>query len=82
MAVSWLYVDPSFHEDQSKRASEMMNDIKEAFDSLVLKTDWMDKQTKTATLEKNKKMEAQIGYPDWLFDEDVLNEYYEGVRDY
>nr|XP_031838249.1 neprilysin-4 [Nomia melanderi] len=79
MAVSWLYVDRSFYEDQSKRVFEMMNDIKQAFDSLVLKTDWMDKQTKTATLEKNRKMESQIGFPDWLFDEDVLNEYYEGI---
>ncbi|XP_076238270.1 M13 family metallopeptidase neprilysin 5 [Calliopsis andreniformis] len=79
MAVSWLFVDPSFHEDKGKKVFEMLNDIKEAFASLVLRTDWMDKQTKTETLEKNRKMESQIGFPDWLFDEDILNEYYEGI---
>lgn len=79
MAVSWLFVDPSFHESKGKKVFEMLDDIKEAFASLVLRTDWMDKQTKTATLEKNRKMESQIGFPDWLFDEKMLNEYYEGV---
>ncbi|XP_076659476.1 M13 family metallopeptidase neprilysin 5 [Halictus rubicundus] len=80
MAVSWLYVDPSFHENKGKRVFEMLGDIKEAFASLVSKTDWMDEQTKTATLEKNQKMQSQIGFPDWLFDEEVLNEYYEGIE--
>ncbi|XP_076763055.1 M13 family metallopeptidase neprilysin 5 [Xylocopa sonorina] len=79
MAVSWLFVDPSFHEDKGKKVFEMMDDIKEAFASLVLQTDWMDQQTKMATLEKNRKMESQIGFPDWLFDEETLNEYYEGI---
>ncbi|KOC67822.1 Endothelin-converting enzyme 1 [Habropoda laboriosa] len=79
MAVSWLFVDRSFHEDKGKKVFEMMDDIKDAFASLVLGTDWMDKQTKTATLEKNRKMESQIGFPNWLFDEQVLNGYYEGI---
>ncbi|CAK9811556.1 Nep1 [Anthophora quadrimaculata] len=79
MAVSWLFVDPSFHKDKGKRVFEMMDDIKEAFASLVVHTDWMDRQTKIATLEKNRKMESQIGFPNWLFDEKVLNEYYEGI---
>ncbi|KZC06063.1 PREDICTED: neprilysin-2 [Dufourea novaeangliae] len=79
MAVSWLYVDPSFHEAEGKKVFEMLDDIKEAFASMVSRTDWMDGKTKTATLEKNRKMDSQIGFPDWLFDEDVLNEYYEGI---
>lgn len=79
MAVSWLFVDPSFHEGKGKKVFEMLSDIKEAFATLVLRSDWMDKKTKTATLEKNRKMESQIGFPDWLFNEAMLNEYYEGV---
>ncbi|XP_048264333.1 neprilysin-1 isoform X2 [Bombus terrestris] len=79
MAVSWLFVDPSFHENKGKKVFEMLDDIKQAFASMVLRTDWMDRQTKMATIEKNRKMESQIGFPDWLFDEKVLNEYYEGI---
>ena len=81
MAVSWLFVDPSFHENKGKRVLEMLDDIKQAFASMVSRTDWMDQRTKMATLEKNENMISQIGFPDWLFDETVLNEYYEGVRD-
>ena len=47
---------------------------------MVLRTDWMDQRTKQATLEKNRKMESQIGFPDWLFTENELDEYYENVR--
>lgn len=80
MAASWLFVDSSFHEDKGKKVFEMLDNIKQAFASMVLRTDWMDQRTKLATLEKNRKMESQIGFPDWLFAENVLNEYYEGVR--
>ncbi|XP_043520500.1 neprilysin-11-like isoform X1 [Frieseomelitta varia] len=79
MAVSWLFVDPSFHENKGKRVLEMLDDIKQAFASMVSRTDWMDQRTKMATLEKNENMISQIGFPDWLFDETVLNEYYEGI---
>lgn len=79
MAVSWLYVDPTFHNNKINKVLEMLEDIKEAFASLVSKTDWMDKSTKTATLEKSQKIESKIGYPKWLFDEETLDGYYEGV---
>jgi len=79
MAVSWLFVDPTFHENKVNEVQEMLEDIREAFGSLVAKTDWMDQSTKTATIEKSKKMEYSIGFPTWLFNEEKLDEYYEGV---
>ncbi|KYM86538.1 Neprilysin-2, partial [Atta colombica] len=80
MAVSWLFVDPTFHENKVNEVQEMLEDIREAFGSLVAKTDWMDQLTKTATIEKSKKMEYSIGFPTWLFNEEKLDEYYEGVN--
>ncbi|KAG5316345.1 NPL11 protein, partial [Acromyrmex insinuator] len=79
MAVSWLFVDPTFHENKVKKVQEMLEDIREAFGSLVAKMDWMDQSTKTATIEKSKKMESSIGFPTWLFNEEKLAEYYEGI---
>lgn len=79
MAVSWLIVDPMFHNNEGNNVREMLDDIKEAFASLVMKTDWMDQSTKTATLEKNQKMLSEIGFPTWLFNEKKLNNYYKGV---
>ncbi|XP_050462016.1 endothelin-converting enzyme homolog [Cataglyphis hispanica] len=79
MAVSWLFVDPTFHSNKGRKVMEMLEDIKEAFASLVVKMDWMDQSTKIATLEKNRKMRSGIGFPEWLFDEKQLDEYYEGI---
>lgn len=79
MAVSWLFVDPTFHNNKAHKVLEMLEDIREAFSSLVFKTDWMDQKTKTATLEKSNKMTSYIGFPDWLFDEEKLDEYYKGI---
>ncbi|EZA60937.1 Neprilysin-1 [Ooceraea biroi] len=80
MAVSWLFVDPTFHDNEALKVREMLENIKEAFASLVVKTDWMDQSTKTVTLEKNRKMSSKIGFPKWLFNKEELNQYYEGVR--
>ncbi|XP_011870542.1 PREDICTED: neprilysin-11-like, partial [Vollenhovia emeryi] len=79
MAVSRLYVDPTFHNKKANEVLEMLDDIKEAFASLVINTDWMDQSTREATLEKSRKMESEIGFPTWLFNEKKLNEYYEGI---
>lgn len=79
MAVSWLFVERNFHNETEPKVKEMVNDIKDAFASMVIDSDWMDEQTKTATLEKNKKMSSLIGYPRWLFNTNDLNDYYEGV---
>ncbi|XP_018361879.1 PREDICTED: endothelin-converting enzyme 1-like [Trachymyrmex cornetzi] len=79
MAVSWLIVDPTFHENKVNKVQEILEDIREAFGSFVAKTDWMDQLTKMATIEKSKKMEYAIGFPTWLFNEEKLNEYYKGI---
>lgn len=80
MAASWLFVDPTFHNNKARKVMEMWENIREAFALLVDRTDWMDQSTKRATLEKNRKMGSEIGFPEWLSNEKQLNEYYEGVR--
>jgi len=80
MAVSWLFVDPTFHDNEALKVQEMLLNIKGAFSSLVFEADWMDQSTRAVTLEKNRKMNSKIGFPKWLFNEDELNRYYEGVR--
>ncbi|XP_020284436.1 endothelin-converting enzyme 1-like isoform X2 [Pseudomyrmex gracilis] len=79
MAVSWLFVDPTFQTKTGYKVREMVEDIREAFVSLVSRTDWMDETTKSATLEKSRKMSSEIGFPKWLFDKKKLDEYYKGV---
>ncbi|KAI4487997.1 hypothetical protein M0804_004845 [Polistes exclamans] len=80
MAVSWLFVDKSFHKEKAPKVREMLEDIRASFATLVRKTDWMDKETKKVTLEKSDKMSLEIGHPEWLFEEGELDEYYEDVN--
>jgi predicted metalloendopeptidase len=80
MAVSWLYVNPSFTNDGSMdQVSEMLENIKLSFSNFVIGINWMDGQTKLATLEKNRKMKSLIGFPDWLFKKGELDNFYKGV---
>jgi len=80
MAVSWLFVDRKFHSDKIYKVMEMLEDVKEAFASLILKTNWMDQSTKMATLQKSQKMGSDIGFPKWLFNEERLDEYYKSIK--
>ena len=75
-----MFVNPSFIADgSSDKVEEMLENIKSSFSNFVLDIDWMDGQTKVATLEKNRRMKSLIGFPDWLFEEGELDSYYEGV---
>ena len=57
----------------------MIADIQWAFSTLVRSADWMDADTKIATLDKAAAMKQFVGFPEWLLDKDVLQVYYEGV---
>lgn len=57
----------------------MINNIRWAFEKLIERLDWMDKPTKSATLEKVEAMRSFIGYPEWLAEPRQLEEYYSGV---
>lgn len=83
MAIAWLFVSPSFLSDgTSDKVHEMLENIKESFSKFVISIDWMDAETKIATLNKNRKMKSLIGFPDWLFEDGELDSYYEGVGNY
>ncbi|XP_033208414.1 endothelin-converting enzyme homolog [Belonocnema kinseyi] len=79
MAVSWLFVDPLFHEETDQKVLEMLRYIKQSFHSMVYNSDWMDKRTKLATYGKIKQMTSVTGYPNWLFNKQEINQYYEGI---
>lgn len=79
MATSWLFIDPKHESEKAQQVSEMLENIKEAFENLISNANWMDDETRGATLEKSRAMISAIGYPPWLFDEQKLNDYYKGV---
>lgn len=76
IATSALYIKNYFKRESRDTALEMVNSIKEEFQSILKTVPWMDDTTRAAALEKAKKMTAHIGYPDELMDDTKLIEYY------
>jgi predicted metalloendopeptidase len=57
----------------------MLADIQWAFSTLVSSADWMDGDTKVATLDKADAVKQVVGFSEWLLDNDQLQEYYGDV---
>ncbi|RZB39536.1 neprilysin-like, partial [Asbolus verrucosus] len=79
MAVSYGVADRTFSNKTKPKVEQMLYDIKNAFVEHVNSLNWMDKETKEATLEKSKEMISFIGYPEWLFQKGALDVYYKGI---
>ncbi|KAE9411789.1 hypothetical protein Angca_002929, partial [Angiostrongylus cantonensis] len=58
---------------------QMINDLQDAFHNMVVENDWMDETTKVRALDKSRHMLRQIGYPDFILDDQKLDDYYDGV---
>ncbi|XP_054153016.1 neprilysin-1-like isoform X2 [Oppia nitens] len=75
-AVSRLYVDKKFTQKDKEEAALMINDIKESYNQLIAESDWLDESTKNKSLIKLNAIKQNIGYPDWLLNNDDLDNYY------
>ena len=54
----------------------MVEDLRSAFKELVTETEWMDADTQVKAQQKADMMLQLIGYPDWLVDNDKVDEYF------
>lgn len=79
IAVAASYVRKYFNQESKAVALKMVDNIKEEFEDILQKVDWMDDQTRTIALQKVKAIVSHIGYPDELMDDKKLTEYYKGV---
>lgn len=57
----------------------MIDDLHAAFRQMVLNSDWMDNRTKHIAIEKSKAMQSLIGYPDFIYSDKELDDYYKEV---
>ncbi|MEZ6107211.1 MAG: M13 family metallopeptidase [Pirellulaceae bacterium] len=59
-----LYVRERFSPEAKQRMSELVENLKRAFDQRIRDNEWMSDGTKIQALEKLNKMNTKIGYPD------------------
>lgn len=58
----------------------MLNQLKQAFKSMINESDWTDNVTKQATSQKVDAIKAEIGYPKIFETPEDLENLYENVR--
>ncbi|XP_078372724.1 endothelin-converting enzyme 2-like [Oculina patagonica] len=78
--LSRIYVDKLFNGDSKKIAKELTDDIREAFEQNILELDWMDDKTKSVAIRKVRSMVENIGFPDYIVDDKMIDEKYKNVR--
>ena len=63
-ALGQLYVKKYFTEDAKKRMLDLVNNLQKAFETRIMKLDWMSDSTKTKAKEKLYTFIKKIGFPD------------------
>lgn len=59
-----IYVEKYFNQDAKARMLELVNNLEKAFESRIMKLDWMNEQTKMRALAKLHAFTKKIGFPD------------------
>ncbi|CAF0819256.1 unnamed protein product [Rotaria sordida] len=65
-AVAKLYIQKYFDENARNQSMEMIVNIRNTFIDIVQQSSWMDPISKSKAIEKVHAMIEEIGYPDYL----------------
>ncbi|CAD5115683.1 DgyrCDS4635 [Dimorphilus gyrociliatus] len=79
LAVGRMFVKENFKKESKESVSEMISDIREAFNEILEENDWMDEETKKVAEEKANAMKERIGYPDFILNSTKLDEFYSRI---
>lgn len=74
-----MYVRRYFERADRDAALEMVQDLRQAFGVMLERNEWMRNETKQYALKKARDMQALIGFPDMVYNDTELDEYYKGV---
>ncbi|VDM75623.1 unnamed protein product [Strongylus vulgaris] len=78
-ATGAIYVKKAFDQASKNVILEMIDDLQEAFREILLTNDWMDERTRSTALDKANQMLRQIAYPDFILNDEKLDEHYDGL---
>jgi predicted metalloendopeptidase len=67
------------HSTSHSQVIELLEGIRQAFIESVPSLDWMDEATKASAIDKASKVTNRIGFPDFIQDKDLLDDYYSDV---
>ncbi|CAF3834479.1 unnamed protein product [Rotaria magnacalcarata] len=67
-AVSKLYIDKYFDKDARIESMAMIDNIRNQFIDIINQSTWMDSISKSRAVNKARAINAKVGYPDYLDD--------------
>ncbi|KAL3861753.1 hypothetical protein ACJMK2_007776 [Sinanodonta woodiana] len=80
IASGAMFVRDNFRKERKEMALEMIHDIREAFNELLEENDWMDDETRAVAREKANAMRERISYPDFILEDQELDEKYKDLQ--
>lgn len=78
--TSALYVRNIFNKNIKTDIDSMVKTIGNRFSTQVENSNWMDDESRKNALNKIKTMTNDLAYPNELFDDQKINEYYKDVK--
>ncbi|XP_040564604.1 neprilysin-2 isoform X1 [Lepeophtheirus salmonis] len=77
--IGSMYVRQYFPEKAKTAAQSIVSYIKKEFEKLLRQNKWSDEETKAKALKKVKAMHENIGYPNEILNNTVIDILYEGL---
>lgn len=78
-AGAYYYIQAKFDQSSKKEVLKMMKFVNSSFEYILTNNTWMTATTKAAAISKLGKMEAVIGYPDWMLNGTIISASYQFV---
>ena len=76
-----VYIDKYFSVAEHKAATRLISSLRSTFvEDIVNKIKWIDPETKKHVLKNLTELQLNVGYPDWLLDDTILDYECEHVK--
>uniref|UniRef100_A0A4D5R9R2 Membrane metallo-endopeptidase-like 1 n=1 Tax=Scolopendra viridis TaxID=118503 RepID=A0A4D5R9R2_SCOVI len=75
-AMTRFFVDKYIDPQSKETVDEMIQLVQKAYKRMIQKSVWVDKETKRNALKKANNMKRFISYPNFIFDDKLLEDFY------
>ncbi|XP_044017351.1 neprilysin-2-like [Aphidius gifuensis] len=79
-AIGALYIKNYVDKNVKSNVEIIVMNIRNKFDELIKKADWMDDVTRQHALDKSKELTSYVGYPEELQNNSMIEELYNGLE--
>lgn len=79
-AIGGLYIQNYVDKNVKSNVEIIVMNIRNEFDELIKKAEWMDDVTRQNALDKSKELTSYVGYPEELKNNSKIDELYKGLE--